>query len=182
MLLTIVNTSGGEIAKEIVSTVEISQHGARVRGRRLLRRDWEGLLTQLSSGRQAKIRVVWQRPSEAQSGLLDSGVELLSGFDYWGVSFADPLAEAASNEDATGAPAGAKVSLESSTAQELIDTLAAEVANRPQVLEAVWCALVEQLEARQAISRADLISAIRSLAGEHAPHKGKPRENSREKK
>jgi hypothetical protein len=161
MLLTILNESGGEIAKEIVSTVEVSQHGARIRGRRLLRTDWQGLLTQLSSGRQARIRVVWQRPSEDKGGLLDSGVELLSGFDYWGISFADPAD--VTTDDGKKVASGEREA-PSVPAQELIEALAAEVADRPQVLEAVWCALVEQLEARKALNRADLVDAIHSLA------------------
>jgi hypothetical protein len=167
MLLTITNASGSEIAKEIVSTVEISQHGARVRGRRLFRPDAEGLLTQLSSGRQARVRVAWQRPAQAQAGYLDSGVELLNGFDYWGVSFVDPpptevaaeMKDAAQKEPAVGS-----VVAQANTAQELLEALAAESGDRPRVLEAAWCALVEQLEARQSLSRADLIAAIRSLA------------------
>ena len=179
MLLTIINASGAEIAKEIVSTIEISQHGARVRGRRLLRANSEGLLTQLSSGRQARVRIAWQRPADAQAGLLDSGVELLNGFDYWNVSFVDPppQEQAAVNEAPPATVAAA--SAEAIPPQELIEALAKEAADRPQVLETVWCALVEQLEAGQAVSRADLAAAIRSLAQQGRPSReSKPREDS----
>ena len=186
MLLAIVNSSGSEIAKEIVSTVEISQHGARVRGRRMFRAGSEGLLTQLSSGRQARIRVAWQEKVEAHPGYLDAGVELLNGFDYWRVSFADIAPVESSTPAAAGvageAPQPVPVSAEALpaqplTAQELIENLAAESADRPQVLEALWCGLVDQLEARNALSRTDLIAAIRTLASN-----GRPPGNPKEKK
>ena len=57
LLLTILGPSGWEIAKEIVTTVEVSLHGARVRGVRTFRLGSEGLLTQLGSGLQAPFRV-----------------------------------------------------------------------------------------------------------------------------
>ncbi len=50
LLLTILSPTGSEIAKEIVTTVEVSSHGARVRGIRTFRPDSQGLLTQLGSG------------------------------------------------------------------------------------------------------------------------------------
>jgi hypothetical protein len=187
MLLTILNPTGSEIAKEIVSTVEISQHGARVRGRRIFRSDAEGLLTQLSTGRQARVRVAWQHPASGAVGFLDSGVELLTGFDYWGVSFIDPSPlpepepQTESAETAHGAAATAPPQSSAGAAQELIEALVSEGAERPQVLEAVWCALVEQLEARQSLTRADLVAAIRSLAKPARPSE-KAAPPSREKK
>ena len=159
MLLTIIGPSGSEIAKEIVSTVEISQHGARVRGRRILRTNAEGLLTQLSSGRQARVRVAWQRPAGSHAGYLDSGVELLNGFDYWGVTFVDPPPAEDSAEESSLSAA----SLQILGAQELMEALATEAGSRPETLESVWCALIELLETREIISRADLVEAIRSL-------------------
>ncbi|MBI3934650.1 MAG: hypothetical protein HY316_08135 [Acidobacteria bacterium] len=158
LLLTILGPTGSEIAKEIVSTVELSQHGARVRGRRLLRPESEGMLTQLSSGRQARIRIAWQQKSAGNHGFLDSGVELLSGFDYWGISFAEPAAAPASPASSNGA--------NPLTPQELLQNLKEQNSGHAgaETLQTVWCALMEQLEERKVISRDELIASVRSIA------------------
>jgi hypothetical protein len=166
LLITILGPTGGEISKEIVSTVEVSQHGARVRGRRTLRPDSQGLLTQLSSGRQAPFRVAWQQKS-SEPNAIDTGVELLSTFDFWGAIFSDssiqPVPAAAPVESAveSGSPPISPA--------ELLDELrkAAQSSSSDQktrVLEAVWCALIEQLEERQVFTREELLTAIRSVA------------------
>ena len=181
LLITILGPTGAEISKEIVSTVEVSLHGARVRGRRTLRPDAQGLLTQLSSGRQAPFRVAWQRKS-TEPNSVDTGVELLSTFDFWGAIFSDsslqPAAPSATSAD--GADAG-PVSARTLTADvverasppispaELLDELrrAAQWSSGDQktrVLEAVWCALIDQLEERQVFTREELLTAIRSVA------------------
>lgn len=155
VLLTVLNANGAEIAKEIVSTVEVSQYGARVRGRRIMRPESEGVLTRLSSGRQARIRIAWQQKDSSHSGYLDTGVELLSGFDYWGISFAEPEA----------APANGSGSNMPATAQQLLEELksAASGDAGSAMLEALWCGLIEQLEARKVLSREELVSSIRGI-------------------
>ncbi|MBI4479082.1 MAG: hypothetical protein HY651_03570 [Acidobacteria bacterium] len=155
LLLTIFGPTGSEIAKEIVSTVELSQFGAHVRGRRMLRPEAEGLLTQLSSGRQARVRIAWQK-SDTTAGVFDTGVEILSGFDYWGISFAEP-APAVSSCGAASTPL---------TTEELLGELkqTASGDSGSRILETIWSGLIEQLEARKVISRDDLISSVRSIA------------------
>ena len=157
LLLTIFGPTGSEIAKEIVSTVELSQFGAHVRGRRILRPEAEGLLTQLSSGRQARIRIAWQK-SDTTTGFFDTGVEILSGFDYWGMSFAEP------------APAPAVPSCGAASTPLTTEELLGELKQTPsgdsgaRLLETIWSGLIEQLEARSVISRDELICSVRSIA------------------
>ncbi len=160
LLLTILSPSGTEAMKEVVTAVELSQYGARVRGYRTISADAQGLLTQLNSGRQASIRVAWQRRADADPNFLDTGVELLSGFDFWGIAFADPAVQSAPS-------AGPAKKVE--RPQELLEELQKLLASgnhQAQVLESIWCGLIEQLEARRVIAREDLVSAIRSLGSE----------------
>ena len=165
LLLTVLGPNGAELAKEIVSTVEVSQYGAHIRGRRILAPESEGVLTQLSSGRQARVRIAWQEKSTSHHGFLEAGVELLSGHEYWGVSFAEPVAEAAAAPASAGGSGGSGDS-KTTTLQEILDELARQSGDYPggAVLEAVWCGLVEQLETRKLISRDDLVKSIRSIA------------------
>ena len=76
-------------------TVEVSLHGARVRGIRTFRPDSQGLLTLLSSGQQAPVRIAWQAKAASNPKYLDTGVEFLSAFDFWGMTFSEPEAEPA---------------------------------------------------------------------------------------
>ena len=68
LLLTILGPTGLEVSKEIVTTVEVSLYGARVRGIRTFRPDSQGVLTQLSSGQQAPVRIAWQAPAASPAG------------------------------------------------------------------------------------------------------------------
>jgi hypothetical protein len=159
MLLTILGPNGSEIAKEIVSTVELSRFGARLRGRRSFRPEAEGLLTLLRSGRQARVRVVWQSKTTDSSGYMDTGVEILSGFDYWGAAFAevDP-AEAAAPESGAGSAERSALAI-----QDVLTELADRGPNERN-LETLWSVLIENLEGRKVITRDDLIAAIRNIA------------------
>jgi hypothetical protein len=165
LLITVLGPSGAEISKEIVSTVEVSQHGARVRGRRTLRPEAQGTLTQLSSGRQVPFRVAWQQKG-SEPNSLDTGVELLSNFDFWGAMFAEPSAEP--EPAPVPAPALVEGNAVPLSPAELLDELR-KAAQSPsdhktRVLEAVWCALIDQLEERRVITRDELLTAIRSVA------------------
>ena len=158
LLLTIIGPTGSEIAKEIVSTVELSQFGARVRGRRSLRPESEGVLTQLRSGRQARIRIAWQKKSDESAGFFDTGVEILSGFDYWEISFAEPAPTLAHAVQ----PAG----IAPLTAQELLGEMKEKFSGEAGTgsMEILWCGLIEQLEANKVFTRDELIATVRSIA------------------
>ena len=162
MLLTILGPTGSEIVKEIVSTVELSQFGARVRGRRSLRPEAEGMLTQLRSGRQARIRIAWQIKPDESAEFLDTGVEILSGFDYWGISFAEPESAPPTALNPATSPKGTAALAIHELLADVREKTAGEAGTRN--LEILWCGLIEHLERRQLITRDDLTTAIRSIA------------------
>ena len=155
LLLTPLSPGGKEQAKEIVSTVELSQHGAHIRGRRHLLPDSEAVLTQLSSGRQARVRIAWQEKSTTHQGLFDAGVEVLSGFDFWGVSFAEEAMPAKTEEAPAPVP----------SLRDILDELVKQSEDDPgtRIMETVWCGLVDHLEARDLIKREDLVQSIRAV-------------------
>jgi hypothetical protein len=166
VLLTILNATGLEIAKEIVTTVEVSLHGARVRGIRTFRQDSQGMLTQLSSGSQAPVRIAWQAKAASSPKFLDTGVEFLSAFDFWGATFSEPLAEvaaAAGPEAAT--PAAAPPPISPQGLLEQLETSAPSAAGdrRARALEAAWCSLIEQLEERKVFTRDELLASLRNM-------------------
>lgn len=162
LLLTILGPTGTEIAKEIVTTVELSLHGARVRGIRTFRPDSQGLLTQLDTGQQAPIRVAWQARAASNPRFLDTGVEFLAAFDFWGMSSSEPT-----GEPAKPTPATAPVESPRLTPQGLLEKL--EKTSQPsgdhrsRTLEAVWCNLIEQLEERKVFSRDELLASLRNI-------------------
>jgi len=168
LLLTILGPTGSEIAKEIVTTVEVSLHGARLRGIRTFRPDSQGVLTQLGSGQQAPFRVAWQAKVPANPNFLDTGVELLADFDFWGVTFSEPTASPAPAV-VTAAPVAAPAPIEkpSISPQEVLDelerTLQTSGDQRARTLEAAWCNLIEQLEERKVFSRDELLASLRNI-------------------
>jgi hypothetical protein len=164
LLLTVLGPGGNEVAKEIVTSIELSRHGARVRGYRKLPRDAQGVLTLLTSGRQANVRIAWQQKAESDPNMMDTGLELLSGFDFWGLTFRDPNAKAA----AAGASQRSKTLQPIDLLDELQKAFAGSGSGRTDALETVWCGLIEQLEAHKIIRRDELIAAIRSIAQSRA--------------
>ena len=174
LLLTILGPTGSEIAKEIVTTVEVSVHGARLRGIRTFRADSQGVLTQLGSGQQAPFRVAWQAKVPSNPNFLDTGVELLSGFDFWEVAFSEPAAAPA--PVATPAPVAATpapIEHPPISPQEVLDELErtsqASGDQRARTLEAAWCNLIEQLEERKVFSRAELLASLRTIGQKFRP-------------
>ncbi|MGH9786710.1 MAG: hypothetical protein ACRD88_21280 [Terriglobia bacterium] len=167
LLLTILGPTGMEIAKEIVTTVEVSLHGARVRGIRTIRPDSQGVLTQLGSGQQAPFRVAWQARVPSNPGFLDTGVELLSGFDFWGMAFPEPTASPAPVAGPAPVAAPAPIASPPISPQKVLDELekAAQPGgnDRARTLEAAWCNLIEQLEERKVFSREELLASLRNI-------------------
>jgi len=178
LLLTILNANGLEIAKEIVTTVEVSLHGARVRGIRTFRPDSQGVLTQLSSGQQAPVRIAWQAKTASKTAsdakYLDTGVEFLSAFDFWGATFSEPAA-APSPAESAGAASAAAAAPPPISPQGLLDEL--ENASQPsgdrraRALEAAWCSVIEQLEERRVFSREELLASLRTIHQKFRPGK-----------
>ena len=165
LLLTILGPSGAVLLKEIVTTVEIAQHGARLKGRRTLESNWKGVLIQLGSGQQAPCRVVWQSKSASEPACLETGVEILATHNFWRRGFSNPDAEPESAEIVIEeAPVTPEALL-----RELGEASASQAKGDMQVLEAVWCGLVEQLEERNLFTRAELIAAIRKIGLKRSP-------------
>ena len=164
LLLTILSPTGSEIAKEIVTTVEVSLHGARVWGIRTFRPDSQGLLTLLSSGQQAPVRIAWQPKAASNPKYFDTGVEFLSAFDFWGMTFSEPAAEPALRVAPRAATPNEPPPI---SPQGLLDEL--EKASQPagdhrtRTLEAAWCSLIDQLEERNVFSRDELLASLRTI-------------------
>ena len=108
LMLTILSPAGAELLKEIIISVDVSKHGARVRGRRTLQPNWKGTLVQLSSGRQVPCRVSWQVKPTAEAEYFETGIEIMANFDFWGHAFSDgdlALAEATTLIENSSLPA-----------------------------------------------------------------------------
>ena len=160
LLLTIHGPTGAEILKEVVTTVELSQHGARLRGLRTMQPGAQGFLTQLKSGRQAPFRVAWQAKAASDQRFMDTGVELLAGFDFWEITF--------TTSQPGPDPVEIQIETKDLSPQELLEELrkwsALSEEQRNHALEAAWCGLIEQLESRKVLTRSDLVASLRSIA------------------
>lgn len=158
LMLIVQGPSGAAILKEIATTVDISRHGALVRGRQILQPDWTGTLIHLSSCRQVPFRVAYQVAPPSMPGYFDTGVEILATDDFWGRSFSNfavlPETPDIVIENAAVSPA------------ELLEELrkASEVPAGEKMLETLWCGLVEQLEERRVFTRTELVATLRKLA------------------
>lgn len=158
LLLTLLGPTGLEVSKEIVTTMEVSLHGARVQGIRTFRPDSQGVLTQLSSGQTAPVRIAWQAKAASNPQFLDTGVEFLSAFDFWGMEISDPAAAAPAPADRPPV-----------SPQELLEELdkispSPDGNQRARTLEAAWCGLIDQLEERKVLSRDELLASLRTIS------------------
>lgn len=156
LLLQVLGPGGAEVLKDIVTTVEISQHGAHIRGRRFFKPDWMGVLVQLHPCRKAPFRVAWQVKSKSHQGYFDTGVELLVPQDFWDHSFSGFAVRPEPAEDIENAALSSAELL-----RELKKTYL-----RPggeTALEMLWGGLVEQLEQRHIFTRAELVSTLRKI-------------------
>ncbi|MBI4442485.1 MAG: hypothetical protein HY649_03815 [Acidobacteria bacterium] len=160
LLLSILGPSGAEVLKEIVTTVEVSQHGARIHGLRTFQTNWRGNLLQLSSGRQVPFRVVWQVKPPSGKGYLEAGVEILAEFNFWGRAFANPDAEPETTAITIENPALSPEEL----LQALRQSSAFQSPAGERLLETIWCGLVQQLEERNVFTRAELVAALRKIS------------------
>jgi len=156
MMLSILSPSGAEILKEIITIVEVSEQGARFRGRRTLQPEWKGNIVQLSSGRQAPVRIVWQVKAADQPEFWETGIEILADYNFWDRPFSNPDAEPELAIDNAALPV-----------EEFLKALrqgpAAQSQHNNKLLETLWCGLVEQLEELKVLTRQDLVAAIRRI-------------------
>ena len=161
LMLIVQGPSGAAILKEIVTTLEISRHGALIRGRQPLQPGWTGSLLHLSSCRQVPFRVAYQVQAASSPVFFDTGLEILAPTDFWGRAFSN-----------SRAPSDAcDILLQNSAVSpaELLEELRkASPDPGGRLLEALWCGLVEQLEERRVFTRTELAATLRKL-GSGAP-------------
>ena len=71
--------------QDVVVTLEVSQHGAKVLARRKLPANSRGTATFIAGGKQVPCRVAWQRPPGAE-GRMETGLEIYpTSVNFWGV-------------------------------------------------------------------------------------------------
>ena len=158
LILSIPIPPGGtEVLKEMITTVEVSQHGARIRGRNTLQQGWQGFLVLLNSGIQTPCRVVWQVKPSPKADFFETGVEIQAKFNFWGRVF--------SHGDEESAKIAVVIEDTSIPPEEFLQALrkssAFQAEQSGKLLESVWGGLVEQLEERKIFTRAELAASIR---------------------
>lgn len=145
--------------EDIVTTVDVSMHGARILSRRSLPVDARGTIELTETRRQVPCRVVWQKKQRNEDGCFETGLEL--GLDpatrkcLWpelgGPGASHPSAPAAPHPAAE--PAGS-----------VVDLLAERHAKAGlDGLSDLLSAVIGVLEKRGAIKREELIETLRSL-------------------
>jgi hypothetical protein len=170
IMLMVEGAEGQSLAKEVVTTVRISRHGAQLLGRNPLRENSTGKVAHLSTCRQAPFRIAWQAPSTEKPGFHEIGIEFEDLSDFWGGTFpgSDPAQPAMANPSinsqlASAEPLAAAASrLSSSDILQQLRTIPASKEGR-EITDAIWCGLIEQLEERRVISRNELISSLRKV-------------------
>jgi hypothetical protein len=119
------------------------------------------MLVQLASGRQAPFRIAWQAKTSPEGPYLESGIEILASFNFWGRAFSDPDHE----------PTTTEISIEDTALspeeflQELGKAAAFDTEVNGRFLVTAWCGLVEQLEERKVVTRSELAASIRTICG-----------------
>ena len=154
LLMTILGPDENEIAKEIVSTVELSKHGARVRGRKPIEPGSAGVLVELRTLRKAPFRVAWHAKTGEQE-YLDSGLEFTEDFDFWGDDFPSARKKAAAN--------GEQEISANELLQEVLKAAGTPSQESERFWEGIWSGLVEQLEERNIFARAELVTYLRKI-------------------
>jgi hypothetical protein len=73
--------------QDIVVTLEVSAHGAKVLARRHMQADARGTAMFIAAGRQVPCRIAWQR-QPGPDGRMETGVEIYSNGNFWGLDLA----------------------------------------------------------------------------------------------
>ena len=144
--------------QDIVLTIEVSAHGAKVLARRKMAADARGTALFIAAGRQVPCRVAWQRPPGAE-GRMETGLEIYSNTNFWGLDLSGSEMEP---EPVEAPPAAAPEAGTSPSAAALLESLDAK-ANPAQLPVELWCALVDSLEAKGVFTRQELIAMLRQL-------------------
>jgi hypothetical protein len=177
--------------QDIVVTLEVSAHGAKVLARRHMEKEARGTAMFISAGRKVPCRIAWQR-QPGPDGRMETGLEIYSNGNFWGLDLAgsevDPEAPRplpAALRVAGVTPAGG-LKLPAATPPKGVALPGAKPAATPPaakehggtmhaMLEALgknrsaslpielWCMLVDNLEAKGVFSRAELIAMLKKI-------------------
>lgn len=154
LLITILDPAGHELAREVVTSVELSKHGARVRGRMPLKPGSAGVLVELRSLQKAPFQVAWQTKT-GEKEFLDTGLEFTKDLDFWEEALSKAKKKTAETENE-------KISSKA-LLQEVLKTAAPQSQESERFWEGIWSGLVEQLEERKVFTRAELVAYLRKI-------------------
>jgi hypothetical protein len=163
-------TDPAPTVQDIVVTLEVSEHGAKVLARRHLLKEARGMAMFIAAGRKVPCRIAWQR-APGPDGRMETGLEIYANGNFWGLDLAGSEVEPEPEK-----PLPAALRPVSSTPSTPAATPAREVsATMKMILEALsqnksaslpidlWCLLVDNLEAKGVFSRAELIAMLKKI-------------------
>ena len=154
----LLNLATPTAVQDIVLTIEVSSHGAKVLARRKMVADAKGSARLLSAGREVPCRVAWQRPP-GKEGRMETGLEIYSNTNFWGL---DLSGSEIAPEPVEAPPPAALEAPAPPSAAALLEALDTK-ANPAQLPVELWCALVDSLEAKGVFTRQELIGMLRQL-------------------
>jgi len=148
--------------QDVVVTLEVSQHGAKVLARRHFPKDSRGTATFIATGREVPCRVAWQR-APGTEGRMETGLEIYSNSNFWGLDLeGSELEPEALPQSLTAAvPRAAAAKAAASSVAAMVDALGSK--NSATLSIDLWCALVDNLEAKGVFTRAELTAMLRKL-------------------
>lgn len=148
--------------QDVVVTLEVSQHGAKVLARRHFIPDSKGTALFIATGREVPCRIAWQR-SPGPEGRMETGLEIYANGNFWGLDLEGSELEQDQAPVPALPPALLPASKKAPTASisEVIDSLAAK--NTGSLSVDLWCLLVDALEAKGVFTRAELTAMLKKL-------------------
>lgn len=157
------------VEQEVVRTVDISSHGARVLSRHQWPADARGTARSIENRREAPCRIVWQSKRPDDNGYYETGIEI--GLEPGTRAFLFEVTEtvAAPSLHAFAAPQPVAQSDDLSMLSEALSQ--ARAAEGEEMLERLCTGIVELLESKGLIKRADLIATLRRLEGSNTAAK-----------
>ncbi len=155
--------------QDIVVTLEVSAHGAKVLARRHMQKEARGTAMFIAAGRKVPCRIAWQRPP-CPDGRMETGLEIYSNGNFWGLDLEGsevdpepapvPVAPAGPKMPAALRPASGAES-PSATMRAITEAISK---NRSVSLPIdLWCMLVDNLESKGVFSRAELIAMLKKI-------------------
>lgn len=155
----LLQTTGPVAVREIVNTVDISLHGARVLARSKLQAKARGTVELLDiPPRPVPCRVVWQDVKSNEQGCyevgLELGLELGTRMSLWDILVSENKSEEPAVESGHAPPEVAPIA-------SLIGDVAGKAGDQTSIQ--LWSSLVQLLEARGLFTRDDLIETLRTI-------------------